>query len=131
MRISDWSSDVCSSDLLADLAGGKPFALDTDANGAAIAEGLWGGAQGLSSWAYVTIGTGIGVGSIVAGKPVRGLGHSEAGHMRIPRGRGDSFPGICPYHGDCVEGLASGPAISARAGRSAERRGGKGCVRTV
>src|SRR3546814_20004636 len=103
---------------LADLAGGKPFALDTAANGAAIAEGLWGGAQGLSSWAYVTIGTGIGVGSIVAGKQVRGLGHSEAGHMRLPRGRGGTFPGICPSHRDCGEGLARRLANRAAAGRA-------------
>lgn len=99
------------------LAGDLPVAIDTDVNGAALAEGQWGDAQGLTSWAYITVGTGIGVGSIVDGRPVRGLGHSEAGHMRVPREQGDAFPGICSFHGDCVEGLASGPAIEARAGR--------------
>jgi fructokinase len=98
------------------LAAGRPFHIDTDVNGAALAEGDWGAAQGLISWAYVTIGTGIGIGSIVAGKPVRGFGHSEAGHMRVPRDPGDSFPGVCPYHGDCLEGMASGTALGARTG---------------
>jgi fructokinase len=92
-----------------------PVAIDTDVNGAALAEGYWGGAQGLESWAYVTVGTGVGVGSIVNRQPVRGLGHSEAGHMRVPRGE-DQWPGICQFHGDCVEGLVCGPAISVRAG---------------
>lgn len=95
---------------------GVPVALDTDVNGAALAELRWGAAAGLDDFAYVTIGTGVGVGLIVGGKPICGFGHAELGHMRIPRVAGDSWPGACPYHGDCVEGLAAGPAIIARSG---------------
>lgn len=109
------------ADVLGLAAGlGVPAALDTDVNGAALAEGLWGAARGLDSWTYVTVGTGIGVGSIIGVHPVRGMGHSEAGHLRVPRLDGDTWPGTCPYHGDCAEGLAAGPAIRARTGRAAE-----------
>ncbi|WP_267397359.1 MULTISPECIES: ROK family protein [unclassified Sphingomonas] len=92
----------------------RPFALDTDVNGAALAEMRWGCAQGLQDFAYVTVGTGIGVGLIVHGQPTRGIGHSEIGHIRVPRLPGDTVASACRYHDDCVEGLASGSALVAR-----------------
>ncbi len=98
---------------------GVPAVLDTDVNGAALAEMRWGAAVGLADFAYVTIGTGVGVGLIVDGAPICGFGHAELGHMRIPRVTGDIWPGSCPFHGDCVEGLAAGPAIISRSGMRA------------
>lgn len=98
---------------------GLPVAVDTDVNAAALAEAAMGAAQGCTSAAYVTVGTGIGVGLISGGRTVTGRGHPEVGHL-LPR-RHDAhagFAGICPFHGDCYEGLASGPAIIAAWGGS-------------
>ena len=109
----------------ADIAGyftrrfALPVGITTDVIGAALAEGRWGDAQGLTDYAYITVGTGIGAGLIVAGQSVFGCHHPEVGHARIVRARGDTWPGNCPFHGDCIEGLASGPAIEARSGKTA------------
>jgi fructokinase len=100
---------------------GAPVGVDTDVNGAALAEGRWGAGQGLDDFAYVTVGTGIGVGSIVRGRSLFGMNHTELGHIRVARKSGDRFAGVCPFHGDCIEGLASGPAIEARAGLPASQ----------
>jgi fructokinase len=97
-----------------------PTGFHTDVVGAALAEARWGAAKGLGDIAYATVGTGIGVGLIAGGKPVDGLTHSEFGHLRPDRLPGDDWIGLCPFHGGCVEGLAAGPAIGARAGKRGE-----------
>jgi len=93
-----------------------PMAIDTDVNGAALAEYRWGAAQGVDSLCYLTIGTGLGGGLLIGGQPVHGAMHPEIGHIRLRRVPGDSFVGNCPFHGDCIEGLVSGPALAARFG---------------
>ena len=98
-----------------------PMAFDLDVNGAALGEGLWGAAQGLDTFMYVTVGTGIGGGAIVNGKLMHGLLHPEMGHIPLPHDRQhDPFEGGCPFHNDCLEGLASGPAMEKRWGQKAE-----------
>jgi fructokinase len=92
-----------------------PIAFDTDVNGAAIAEHHWGAAQDLHTFLYITIGTGIGGGGMFEGKMMHGLMHPEMGHILIPHNKErDPFDGVCPFHGDCFEGLASGPAMKKR-----------------
>jgi fructokinase len=97
-----------------------PVAFDTDVNAAALGEHRWGAAQDVDTFCYITVGTGIGGGAMAGGKLVHGLVHPEFGHLRIPHDfEADPFPGSCPYHGDCWEGLASGPALEARWGAPA------------
>jgi fructokinase len=100
---------------------GVEVAFDTDVNTAAFGEFTWGATIGTDPSLYLTVGTGIGGGLIVGGRPLHGLHHPEMGHIRIPHDRvRDPFAGTCPFHGDCFEGLASGPAIQHRFGRKGE-----------
>lgn len=93
-----------------------PTGFDTDVNGAALGEYKWGAAKGLDSCLYITVGTGIGAGAVIGGKLVQGLSHPEMGHLLVRRHEKDTFEGTCPYHKDCLEGLAAGPAINKRWG---------------
>jgi fructokinase len=100
---------------------GMPVAFDTDVNGAALGEWRWGAGQGVNSLIYLTVGTGIGGGALVDGRPVHGLVHPEMGHMLVAHDRtADPFLGVCPFHADCLEGLATGVAMQKRWGKRAE-----------
>jgi fructokinase len=102
---------------------GVPVGFDTDVNAAALGEHRWGAARGLDTFIYLTIGTGIGGGGMVGGRLMHGLVHPEMGHIPIARRPDDPFGGQCPYHGDCLEGLAAGPALERRWGARAETFG--------
>lgn len=99
----------------------RTIVFDTDVNGAALGEWRWGAAQGLDTFLYLTIGTGVGGGGMAGGRLLHGLVHPEMGHMRLPHDwQRDPYAGRCPYHGDCLEGMAAGPAIGERWGQRAE-----------
>jgi fructokinase len=106
------------ADIVSVLSGGlnRPCLIDTDVNAAALAEWRWGAGRGHDSLCYVTLGTGVGGGLLIDGRSVHGALHPEIGHLRLRRAAGDGFPGVCPFHGDCAEGLIAGPAIEARFG---------------
>lgn len=111
------------TDVVAMLRAGLdlPIAFENDVNAAAVGEARWGAGAGLETFCYVTVGTGIGGGAVANGRPLHGLVHPELGHIRIPHDRDrDPFPGCCPFHGDCLEGLASGEALRQRWGAPGE-----------
>ena len=100
---------------------GLPVGIDTDVNAAALGEAVWGCTRGISNSIYITVGTGIGLGVIINGRPYHGMIHPEGGHIFMDRRPDDPMVrGVCPYHPNCLEGLASGPAIERRWGRKAE-----------
>ncbi|MDQ0206369.1 ROK family protein [Alkalicoccobacillus murimartini] len=93
-----------------------PVGFNTDVNAAALGEATFGAAKGLDSCLYITVGTGIGAGAIVQGQLLQGFSHPEMGHIVVRRHPTDTYQGNCPYHGDCLEGMAAGPAIEERWG---------------
>ena len=99
---------------------GIPVAFDTDVNAAALGEYRWGAAQDCDPSIYITVGTGIGGGIYINGRPLHGLIHPEMGHIQLLRITGDDFSSVCPFHDHCWEGMASGPAIAARVGKPAQ-----------
>jgi fructokinase len=111
-----WSNAPVASAIAT--ATGVPVAFDTDVNGAALGEGRWGALQSCGVGLYLTVGTGLGGGVVIDGVPLHGRIHPEMGHIRLKRTPGDDFAGVCPFHGDCLEGLVAGPAIMARLGAS-------------
>ena len=94
-----------------------PMEFDTDVNGAALAEAWWGAGKGFKNVMYITVGAGIGAGATVDGKMLQGLTHPEMGHISVKRHPEDAFEGTCSFHGDCLEGMAAGPAIEKRWGK--------------
>lgn len=97
-----------------------PMGWTTDVNAAALGELTYGAAKGKESCLYLTVGTGVGGGAVIKGEPVEGFGHPEMGHILVRKHPEDQFEGHCPYHGDCLEGLAAGPAIEKRYGKKAQ-----------
>lgn len=109
---------------LADLVGGRPHTIVSDVTGAALGEYALGASSGILDSAYITVGTGVGVGALVGGHPFSDTAHPELGHIAMRRHPDDDFAGVCPFHeGDCVEGLAAGPAIAERWGRPTRELG--------
>ncbi len=96
---------------------GVPVIIDTDVNVAAMSEAKWGNATDVDSCLYITVGTGIGAGAYFHGQTLKGLSHSEMGHIKVRRHPDDTYSGTCPYHGDCLEGIAAGPSLERRWGK--------------
>jgi fructokinase len=109
-----WSNTPVLERIRTELA--VPVTIDVDVGGAALGEMRWGAAQGLTDFIYITVGTGIGAGLVVDGGVHHGLGHPEMGHIVLERVTGDDYPGHCPFHQACLEGMAAGPAIEERWG---------------